>query len=213
MKQRFKTMLVLAGIVGIFSPNYFPIIAQEEIAILETLEQEETLELCYEILDIVDLSIDNINPTYEINVAIQEDKQNLHIIAEEISQNFQEEHEFDFLNINFCNVAFEEIEVILEENEEVVTQRNIIFSELIGIMGYSIISTEEGNAPTYEIGYTQVKELPIIEETPVGYTVYVTESGTKYHTSGCQHLKSDGGSYSLEQAIELGYEACKVCKP
>lgn len=44
-------------------------------------------------------------------------------------------------------------------------------------------------------------------------TVYVTKTGKKYHDSDCVHLKRSSISISLEEAVERGYDACKVCKP
>ena len=44
-------------------------------------------------------------------------------------------------------------------------------------------------------------------------TVYITKSGTKYHTSECSYLKSSRIPISLEDAKSRGYGACSVCKP
>jgi hypothetical protein len=46
-----------------------------------------------------------------------------------------------------------------------------------------------------------------------GQTVYVTNTGTKYHTSGCQYLRKSKIATSSDKAIERGYSACSVCKP
>lgn len=44
-------------------------------------------------------------------------------------------------------------------------------------------------------------------------TVYVTKTGEKYHTANCRYLKYSQKEITLEKAIALGFEACKVCKP
>jgi hypothetical protein len=44
-------------------------------------------------------------------------------------------------------------------------------------------------------------------------TVYVTDTGTKYHRAGCVHLRRSSHSLSLSEAKRRGYEPCKVCKP
>jgi hypothetical protein len=44
-------------------------------------------------------------------------------------------------------------------------------------------------------------------------TVYITKSGEKYHSDGCQHLRKSAYAISLADAKEKGYTACKVCKP
>ena len=44
-----------------------------------------------------------------------------------------------------------------------------------------------------------------------GKTVYVGETGTKYHYQGCRTLKNGGRAISLEAALAEGRTACKVC--
>ncbi|MDR3231559.1 MAG: hypothetical protein LBT65_08960 [Synergistaceae bacterium] len=43
-------------------------------------------------------------------------------------------------------------------------------------------------------------------------TVYITNSGKKYHVDGCRYLKSKT-PVSLADAKAQGYEACSVCSP
>lgn len=47
---------------------------------------------------------------------------------------------------------------------------------------------------------------------PNGTTVYITDSGTKYHREGCTYLKSST-AVSLRTAINRGYEPCSRCRP
>lgn len=44
-------------------------------------------------------------------------------------------------------------------------------------------------------------------------TVYVTKSGKKYHTAECRYTNNNSTALSLSDAINKGYEACKICKP
>lgn len=44
-------------------------------------------------------------------------------------------------------------------------------------------------------------------------TVYITKTGEKYHTSGCQYLKKSKISISLQDAVSSGYTACSKCHP
>ena len=55
----------------------------------------------------------------------------------------------------------------------------------------------------------QVEQLPPSES----YTVYITKTGTKYHTSTCSYLKNSKISISKDSAIAQGYTACSRCKP
>jgi len=42
--------------------------------------------------------------------------------------------------------------------------------------------------------------------------VYVTKSGTKYHTKDCQHARESGVATPIEKVRE-SHDPCKVCKP
>ena len=44
-------------------------------------------------------------------------------------------------------------------------------------------------------------------------TVYTTKTGEKYHKVNCGYLKYSKKEITLKKAKELGYTACKVCKP
>jgi len=43
-------------------------------------------------------------------------------------------------------------------------------------------------------------------------TVYITESGKKYHAKNCDLAKTGKKGISLAEAKKQGYEACKKCK-
>jgi len=44
-------------------------------------------------------------------------------------------------------------------------------------------------------------------------TVYITESGEKYHRDGCQYLQKSKTQISLDDAKNRGYIPCKKCNP
>lgn len=44
-------------------------------------------------------------------------------------------------------------------------------------------------------------------------TVYITDTGSKYHRSGCQYLRSSRHAISKSNAISRGYGACSRCHP
>lgn len=44
-------------------------------------------------------------------------------------------------------------------------------------------------------------------------TVYMTKSGKTYHKETCGHLKKVRIAISRDDAVRLGYKACKTCKP
>jgi len=43
-------------------------------------------------------------------------------------------------------------------------------------------------------------------------TVYITRTGSKYHSSGCRYLRQSKISISLSEA-KKNYDPCSVCKP
>jgi hypothetical protein len=46
-----------------------------------------------------------------------------------------------------------------------------------------------------------------------GPTVYVTDTGSKYHRDGCRYLSKSRIPISLGDAKAQGYGPCSVCKP
>jgi endonuclease/exonuclease/phosphatase family metal-dependent hydrolase len=44
-------------------------------------------------------------------------------------------------------------------------------------------------------------------------TVYITETGTKYHLAGCQYLSKSKIPITLREACAKGYSPCSVCDP
>ena len=48
---------------------------------------------------------------------------------------------------------------------------------------------------------------------PALITVYVTETGNKYHRASCRHLAKSKCPMALSRAQEKGYAPCKACRP
>lgn len=44
-------------------------------------------------------------------------------------------------------------------------------------------------------------------------TVYITKTGQKYHKAECGYLKNSAITLELNEALQNGYDACKICKP
>jgi hypothetical protein len=55
--------------------------------------------------------------------------------------------------------------------------------------------------------------LMIIALNASAQTVYVTDTGEKYHRDGCRYLAKSKNAIELSDAINQGYGACKICKP
>ena len=46
-----------------------------------------------------------------------------------------------------------------------------------------------------------------------GTTVYITNTGTKYHRDACTALSRSRVAVTLEEAVRSGYAACGICRP
>lgn len=47
----------------------------------------------------------------------------------------------------------------------------------------------------------------------IAQTVYVTKTGSKYHSDGCRYLSRSCIAISLSEAKSEGYAPCSVCDP
>lgn len=48
---------------------------------------------------------------------------------------------------------------------------------------------------------------------PGSTIVYITKTGAKYHREVCSSLKKSKIAVTLQEAVNLGYEPCKICHP
>lgn len=51
-----------------------------------------------------------------------------------------------------------------------------------------------------------------VQSTPISQTVYITKTGSKYHSAGCQYLRNSKIPISLSTAKAQGYTPCKICR-
>ena len=84
----------------------------------------------------------------------------------------------------------------------------------------TIIITSDGANITVDKNASTIKENapPVVstEETTSSdsaHNVYITKSGSKYHSLVCQYLKKSQIEISLQDAISRGYEPCSKCNP
>ena len=49
--------------------------------------------------------------------------------------------------------------------------------------------------------------------TSTSYTVYITNTGSKYHRSGCSYLRQSSHAIDKNSAISQGYTPCSRCNP
>lgn len=69
--------------------------------------------------------------------------------------------------------------------------------------------TNEPNGNTIENNEPD-NSTPVAEDSG---TVYITETGSKYHLSSCRYLRSSKIQITLSSAKSQGYTPCSVCDP
>ncbi len=78
-----------------------------------------------------------------------------------------------------------------------------------------IKALKKGNATiTAKIGKKKIKcKITVKANTSggSGETVYIADTGTKYHYKNCRTLRASKHAVKLSWAKSHGYEACKVC--
>lgn len=52
-----------------------------------------------------------------------------------------------------------------------------------------------------------------VPQAPISYTVYITRTGEKYHSYGCQYLRQSCIAIDKDDAIAQGYSPCSKCNP
>lgn len=67
-----------------------------------------------------------------------------------------------------------------------------------------------GYSAGYGAGSASVSSAPT---TTLSYTVYVTNTGTKYHRSWCSYLRNSKIAMDISKAKASGYTACSRCNP
>ena len=55
--------------------------------------------------------------------------------------------------------------------------------------------------------------VPCLQAKDTGPKVYVTKTGKKYHSVGCQYLRRSSIPKSLDDALKSGLTACSRCRP
>jgi micrococcal nuclease len=81
-----------------------------------------------------------------------------------------------------------------------------------GLWSPSVLAaTEAANAPAPK---PKAKPKPAPKASGGGGgTVYITDTGSKYHSSGCSYLRKSKHAISLSSAKSQGYSACSRCDP
>ena len=79
------------------------------------------------------------------------------------------------------------------------------------------VKSSYGSPGETEPAETTIKQTTAATTAPTGggsaETVYITETGSKYHRDGCRYLAKSKIEISKAEAIAQGYGPCSVCDP
>ena len=91
----------------------------------------------------------------------------------------------------------------------------VLFVAIATVFALSIAGCSDEDVPTASTMSDEEIAQNTRNSTPVAAspTVYITNTGTKYHKSGCRYLSQSKIAISKKDAIAQGYGACSVCKP
>lgn len=94
-----------------------------------------------------------------------------------------------------------------------LTNENNSLKDEISQLEQQVSSAKTTKAPVEDSKPSVASTTTIENEDNDETTVYITNTGEKYHLAGCRYLKSSKISISKSEAVKQGYAACKVCKP
>lgn len=83
-----------------------------------------------------------------------------------------------------------------------ITLLSVVLMLFCACDDYKSVDSSENNVESLE--------YPIEEQTEE--TVYITKSGSKYHSYGCQYLKKSCIAIDLPVAKARGYSPCSKCQ-
>lgn len=82
-------------------------------------------------------------------------------------------------------------------------RRFLVFALLVIALGCGSQTSHQVAGRHEPVPQTQNNEL----------TVYITDTGKRYHVSTCRHLRLSKHAVALGEAKRRGYTPCKVCRP
>jgi len=82
--------------------------------------------------------------------------------------------------------------------------RRIVFiALLVFAVACGSLPSQQAATTTHPVSHTQRNEV----------TVYITDTGERYHVASCRYLRYSKHPVSLRVAKNRGYTPCKVCQP
>lgn len=128
-----------------------------------------------------------------------------------LGENDNTSNETNTLNSKLSNLEAS-ISTLEKENQNLENENTKLKQEKenLEIENQSLKETSNQSQQTV-VDTTPEKENTTQSSEDKSETVWVGESGNKYHTQNCRTLKGKGHEITLQQALAEGRQACKVC--
>lgn len=109
----------------------------------------------------------------------------------------------------------ESIKNLTVENENLEKQVNTLTAEKKSLEQKvsSVSATKSQSASSGQTTSVHQSSSSTPSTQTDSYTVYITDTGKKYHSSGCSYLKQSKNAIDKNSAISQGYTACSRCNP
>lgn len=111
------------------------------------------------------------------------------------------------------NTALEkELDIAKEENEKL--SNDLKSKSTVTSTKSTTVTNASTSAPVTQTQSTSATTSTQVESSVSNsYTVYVTNTGAKYHRAGCRYLRQSQNPISKDDAVAQGYTPCSVCNP
>lgn len=114
-------------------------------------------------------------------------------------------------NLSNENEALMEERATLEDKVESLTSDLNEYESYLEAKDNEIIRLQNIVDSMEESGSSYYGESAYLQSDTQSITVYVTNTGSKYHENGCQYLRESKIAISLSNAKAQGYDACSRC--
>lgn len=128
--------------------------------------------------------------------------------------------------LNEANAKITELETSIQtltgEKEQLITQLNEKSGYILNLEAQvGGLTAEKSHLEAQKGILEQQLEEKTTKQSPTkstssqntSYTVYVTNTGDKYHKGSCSYLRSSKNAISKDAAVSQGYTACSRCNP
>lgn len=116
-------------------------------------------------------------------------------------------------NLNDKNKSLEEkIQKLEKENSKLESEKNNLQNQISSLTSKNNVSSSNSSSSSNS---TSKRKNSSTDSTTSNSsrTVYITKTGSKYHSSSCSYLKRSKIAISLKDAKDRGYSACSRCNP